>query len=47
MALRTIDAQGFDAAGNIGTSRTAHTSVSNSGGVAAFTFTEIQTQILT
>ena len=42
----TIDAQGLDAAGNIGTSALRTTTVTNAGGVAAFTFTEIQTQIL-
>jgi CHRD domain/Bacterial Ig domain len=42
----TIDAQAFDAAGNVGTSRLASTNVSNSGGAAAFTFSEIQTQVL-
>lgn len=42
----SIDAQAFDAAGNIGTSRLVSTSVSNSGGAAAFTFTEIQAQVL-
>jgi CHRD domain/Bacterial Ig domain len=42
----TIDAQALDAAGNVGTSALQSTTVSNAGGVAAFTFAEIQTQIL-
>jgi CHRD domain/Bacterial Ig domain len=42
----TIDAQALDAAGNIGTSALRSTTVTNTGGVAAFTFTEIQTQVL-
>jgi CHRD domain/Bacterial Ig domain len=42
----TIDAQALDAAGNIGTSALRTTTVTNAGGVAAFTFNEIQTQVL-
>ena len=42
----TIDAQAVDAAGNVGTSALVNTLVSNATGPAAFTFTEIQTQIL-
>lgn len=43
----TIDAQALDEAGNVGTSATASTTVSNPAGVDPFTFTEIQTQIFT
>jgi hypothetical protein len=42
----TVDAQAIDAAGNIGTSALRTTLVSNVGGVAAFTFSEIQAQVL-
>lgn len=41
----TIDAQGLDAAGNVGTSSTSSATVSNTTGPVPFTFTEIQTQI--
>lgn len=41
----TIDAQALDAAGNVGTSSLSSATVSNPTGPAAFTFTEIQTQI--
>jgi hypothetical protein len=42
----TIDAQAGDAAGNVGTSALANTTVSNASGVTAFTFAQIQTQVL-
>ena len=43
----TIDAQALDATGNVGTSTTAASTVSNAAAVTAFTFTEIQTQVFT
>ena len=41
----TVDAQAVDAAGNVGTSALLTTTVSNSVAPAAFTFSEIQTQV--